>query len=344
MTFREIVGHRHVLSRVSRAISRGTLPSSLLFSGPRGVGKFTTAAALAQALNCEAPVHGQDLALDGCGSCPTCRRIAAEKFSELLVVRPDESGSVKIDAIRDVLGRVGYRPFEGRRRVVIVDDADSCQVGAQNALLKTLEEPSPSTVFVLISSRADALLATIRSRCPQFRFGQLAPGDVAQLLQRDHGRSEAEAIAQAAAADGSLGRALGVETGSWRHARDVAESLLRAVSRSPDERRRLEAARLLAERGEAPRSGKRVGAAGDRAVVGERLQALAVVLRDVCVISTRAKSPMASLERQPALAELAQVYPPARALRAFSAVDRARLALERNASPKVVADWLAFQL
>lgn len=348
MTFREIFGHRDVLRRVSRAVSRDTLPPSLLFAGPRGVGKASTAVALAQVLNCEAPFRATDseLALDSCGECPSCRRVAAGKFSELLVVRPDDSGSVKIDAIRDVLGRVGYRPFEGRRRVVVIDEADTCQVGAQNALLKTLEEPSPSTVFILVSSRPDALLATIRSRCPQFRFGLLPTSDVARILQRDHGRSEAEALELAASAEGSVGRALAEETGGFLHARDVAATILRAVSKSSDERRRLEAAKMLAERGDAPKTSRRgSAAAGDRALVAERLQALALVLRDVCVMTTRAKvSWVASVDRQSVLAELASAFPAPRALRAFSAVDRARLALERNVSPKVVADWLAFQL
>lgn len=348
MTFREIFGHRHVLRRVSRALSRDTLPPSLLFAGPRGVGKASTAVAVAQALNCEQAVRGtgEEFALDSCGVCATCRRVASGKFSELLVVRPDESGSVKIEAIRDVLGRVGYRPFEGRRRMVVIDEADSCQVGAQNALLKTLEEPSPSTVFVLISSRPDALLATIRSRCPQFRFGLLPTADVARALQRDHGRAEAEAIELAAGAEGSIGRALTEGAAGFIHARELAETLLRSVSKSADERRRLEAARMLADRGDAPKSSKRgSAAASDRALVAERLQALAVVLRDVCVLTTRAKpSWVANVDRQPILSELAQAFPAPRALRAFSAVDRARVALERNVSPKVVADWLAFQL
>lgn len=348
MTFRDLLGHRHVLQRVSRAVARGSLPPSMLFSGPRGVGKAATAVALAQVLNCESLVAGigEDLALDSCGTCATCRRVAAGKFAELIVLRPDDSGSVKIDTVRDVLGRVGYRPFEGRRRVVLLDDADALQVAAQNALLKTLEEPNPSTVFVLVSSRPDALLATIRSRCPQFRFGPLPAADIARLVQRGQGCSEAEALQRAAAADGSIGRALAEGTDGFAHARDVAEAVLRALARGADERRRLEVAKLLAERGEAPKSSKRgTAAASDRALVGDRLQALAVVLRDVCVMTTRAKASwVANVDRQSVLADLAAAFPAPRALRAFSAVDRARVALERNASPKVVADWLAFQL
>jgi len=136
MPLRHIAGHRHLLERLAQAIERGTLPPSLIFSGPEGVGKRTAAIALAQALNCERPVPWPDSApdesgapgasgTDGCGECGACRRIARGVHADLLMIAPGDSGSIKVDQIREAIDRSSYRPFEGRRRVVIVDEADA---------------------------------------------------------------------------------------------------------------------------------------------------------------------------------------------------------------------------
>src|SRR5437868_4054634 len=160
--FRDIVGHRPVVTLLARSVSRESLPPSLVFAGPGGVGKRLVATATAQALNCTARDKPP---LDACGVCHTCRRIARGVHPDVLLVEPGDSGSIKIDRVREIVESAGYRPFEGRRRVVIIDEADALVAGAQNALLKTLEEPPPSSVFILVTSRPDALLPTVRSRC-----------------------------------------------------------------------------------------------------------------------------------------------------------------------------------
>ena len=118
--------------------------------------------------------------------------------ADVLVIEPGESGSIKIEQVRDAIERTAYRPFEGRRRVVIIDDADAIVPQAQNALLKTLEEPAAASTFVLVTSRPDVLLPTVRSRCQRLRFGRLAPADVAAVLMREHQYTEADAHAAAA--------------------------------------------------------------------------------------------------------------------------------------------------
>jgi DNA polymerase-3 subunit delta' len=355
MTFRDILGHRAIVLRLARAVGRETLPASLVFGGAEGIGKRTTALALAQALNCETPARWEleDAAeraavagplVDACGRCATCRRIADGRFSEVIQLSPDEGGSIRIETVREVLDRVGYRPFEGRRRVILIDNADTLQPGAQNAMLKSLEEPGSSSVFVLISSRPDALLATVRSRCPRFRFGPLPAGLVQSALVERFGWTDEQARLAAAGAEGSLGAALAASTDSVEATRDLAVDLLRAVARRAEAPQRLEAGQRLAERGEGPRR-RGTAAASDRATVADRLAALAVVLRDVSVLTTRADARwLAGAGRRSDLVDLAAAYDGPRLVRAFSAVDRARQALERNVSPKVVADWLAFQL
>ncbi len=100
------------------------------------------------------------------------------------LVEPGDTGVIKVDQVREVVERTAYRPFEGRRRVVIVDEADAMLSEAQNALLKTLEEPPSASMFVLVTSRPDELLPTVRSRCQRLRFGRLTAGEIAAVLMK----------------------------------------------------------------------------------------------------------------------------------------------------------------
>ena len=139
MPFSTVVGHARVLSLVARAVAQDTLPPALLLAGPAGVGKRRIAGAVGEALNCVAPIRGGALEIDACGECAACRRIARGVHPDVIVLEPDDGGVIKIDRVRDVIDKAGYRPFEGRRRVVTFDEADALVVPAQNALLKTLE-------------------------------------------------------------------------------------------------------------------------------------------------------------------------------------------------------------
>ena len=344
MPFRDITGHRHLLELVARAAIRGTLPPSVIFAGPEGVGKRTSAVALAQLVNCLTPVNlsaapgpGEgESPKDACGTCASCRRIGRGVHGDVLLIEPGESGSIKVDQVREAIERAAYRPFEGRRRVVIVDQADAVTVEAQNALLKTLEEPPPSSSFVLVTSRPDVLLPTVRSRCQCLRFGRLAPADVVSVLMQEHQFAEAAAHAAASLSDGSVGRALEGGTEAFVDAREAAAGLLETVATSRDPRRRLEGAKALTG---AARGGS------DREVLARRLHALSSILRDLGVLLSRADERcLANADLRPLLQRLVRSFDGERALRAFSAADRALWALERNASPKIVADWLAFQI
>jgi DNA polymerase-3 subunit delta' len=182
-------GHRRIAELLARSTARGALPPSLIFAGPPGSGTRETAIALAQLLNClkvkTAAALGASNAsgiadtADACGSCAACEKIVRGVHPDVLLVEPGDNGSIKIDQIRDVVDRSGFRPFEGRRRVVVIDVADAMAAAAQNALLKTLEEPTPSSVFILVTARPDVLLPTVRSRCVRLAFaaGSATPID-----------------------------------------------------------------------------------------------------------------------------------------------------------------------
>ena len=335
--FSNVIGHRRLVALLSRAIARDTLPPALLLAGPAGVGKRRVAIAVARAINCLEPRTTNELERDACGKCASCRRIERATHPDVIVIEPGDSGSIKIEAVRDVIDRASYRPFEGRRRVVIIDEADALVVPAQNALLKTLEEMPAASIFLLVSSIPDALLPTVRSRCPRLRFGSLAPAEVSQALVRDHRFSEADARAAAADANGSVGRALAGDSADLTAARDDARRMLEQSARTAEPARRLDAVKDL--------SGTKGTSAADRDQMAACLRALASLLRDLGIVATHADRRMlANADLEPHLEKLTSAFDHERSLRAYAAVDKALDALKRNASPKVVADWLVLQL
>ena len=309
MPFQDIVdlrvhlGHRRLVGLLARSVDCDTLPPSLIFSGPAGAGTRETAIATAQAINCLSP-KGEGESRDSCGTCAACTRIARGTHPDVVIVEPGDTGSISVDQVRNVIDRAGYKPFEGRRRVVILDEADAMAAHAQSALLKTLEEPPPSSVFILVTARPDMLLATVQSRCPRLRF----PAAETEAVDTD--------------------------------AREIAQRVLEEVAASHQPPERLEAAKdLLAGTG-----GGNTGAE-DRAQVSSHLQAMASLLRDVELLSTRADiRGLANADVRPDLDRLTKAYHGERGLRAFTAVDRALVALDRNASVKIVADWLVLSL
>src|SRR5579863_9512568 len=112
MSFRDVIGHRRLVGLLARSIQRHSLPPSLIFAGPAGIGKRLTAVAVAQALNCPTPTTTLDGEIDACGVCGACARIARGVHPDVLLIEPGDSGSIKIEQIRDAVDRTGYRPFE----------------------------------------------------------------------------------------------------------------------------------------------------------------------------------------------------------------------------------------
>jgi DNA polymerase III subunit delta' len=335
--FSRIVGHRRLIALLSRAVARGTLPPATLLAGPAGVGKRRAAIAIAQALNCLNPRTSPELDRDACGECAACRRIERGVHPDVIVLAPGDTGTIKIDDVREVVSKAGFRPFEARRRVVIIDEADALVDAAQNALLKTLEEPPSASIFILVSSMPDALLSTVRSRCPRLRFGPLTAGEVADILIRDHGYDESEARAAAADADGSVGRALSAESADLADARSSATRLLEHAARATDPARRLDAAREL--------TGAKSTPAAERDQLAACLRSLSSLLRDLGILASSVDAgALANADLRSELERLGRVYDSDRTVTAYTAVDQALAALERNASPKVVADWLVLQL
>jgi DNA polymerase III subunit delta' len=351
MPFRDVTGHRSLLTLLAGAIERSSLPQSLIFSGPEGIGKRLAAIGLAQTINCLNRVSrdGADpeaLPIDGCGTCNACRRIAQGNHPDVILT---ELGA-NLNDIRGLIDMAGYRPFEGKHRVFILDDADRLSSESQNALLKTLEEPPPSSSFVLVTSRPELLLITVRSRCPMLRFGRLPAAEVAQLLVEKHGLDAARAREAALAGEGSVSRALLEASDEGAATRDLVEQALQVVQHARGPVEKLRAAGMLLEPGETksrPRGkGGRIvsKAAGERDLLGQRLAALNAALRDLAAVGMAANPNTLSSAPSHALQTLVKGFGTERLLAAFDAVGQAQQALDRNVSPKTVADWLAFQL
>jgi len=240
--------------------------------------------------------------------------------------------------VRDVIHETGFKPFEGKKRVSIFDGADAINDEGQNALLKTLEEPPASSVLVLVTAQPGALLPTVRSRCPTVRFSPLSPDDVASWLMTTKRMNETKARDIAAVVRGSLAAAAAVAEEGIGSFRAGAQRALELVAEARDTRDRLAATAAIVGKG------KGTGAS-EREALSEHLHAMAALLRDLGVLATRADAgAVANVDLRPALEALSPSFDHDRTIRAFEAVDCALAALERNGSPKTVADWLVLQL
>jgi DNA polymerase III subunit delta' len=289
-------------------------------------------------VNCLEPVLSSsgDLPIDACGTCRSCDRISRGMHVDVPMLEPDERASIKIDIVRDLLSRVGYRPFEGKRRLVLIRDAETLEGAAQNALLKSLEEPPPATTFILVTSVPGALLPTVKSRCMRLAFGRLTAAELTTALVRDHEFSDADARTAVPLANGSLGEALALSDEDVAAQRDLAIQLLMQTARRGDTQTRLQAASALVGAPKKERSRE------EMAVI---LRFASSMLRDIEALNAGAD---ASVLANPIvtgdLTDLAREFSGDRAREAFSAVDQALMALERNAGIKVVAEWLAVQI
>jgi DNA polymerase-3 subunit delta' len=189
MSWHGIYGHDRVLEQLRRSAARGRLAGTYLFVGPEGIGKRTFALKLAQSLLCS---QAAEAALDPCEQCNTCIQVRAQSHPDLhLVSRPEGRSTVPLELLlgpperrmqEGLCHSIALRPFSGRRKVAIIDDADYLAVEGANALLKTLEEPPPGAVLILIGTSPEKQLPTIRSRCQTIRFQPLEPSLVARLL------------------------------------------------------------------------------------------------------------------------------------------------------------------
>ena len=205
MKLADVVGHERAVARLRHAAA-GRVPAAILILGPPGVGKRTLADAFTARLLCAAPVDG-----DACGTCAQCTRVAAGTHPDVrLVERDEDRRDIRIDQARDLCRWLGLQPLMTDRKVAIIDGAHYLNEHGQNALLKTLEEPPGNSVLLLLAASAALVLPTVRSRCQLVRLDPL-PGEAVARVLEARGVDRERASVLAALAEGSPGRALGLD-------------------------------------------------------------------------------------------------------------------------------------
>src|SRR5215468_11587551 len=253
MALSDVQGQPRAVHALQAALSHGTVHHAWLLTGPPGVGKELSALGMAQALVC--PVAP----LKGCGKCTACTRVVHFHHPDVLWLMPEDeavrrklaarsdfdhvpSREIRVDQVRRLQERLALRPLEAPRKVVLLLPAEAMNPQAQNAFLKTLEEPPPDTVLLLVTAAPDRLLPTLRSRCVRVAFGPLPHGFVREEVQRRLEIPTDVAEAVASLADGSLERALDLDAERLADRRGLIErfesvtgSDLRTVLRFADE-------------------------------------------------------------------------------------------------------------
>ncbi len=290
----EIYGQGKAIAFLKDILRRGEMPHALVFTGPRGVGKFGTALLFAAALLCPS---GEP---DGCSS---CLKVSRGVHPDLHVLEA-EGSQILIDQVRGLEGELRIKPQESRRKVVIVDEAGSMNQDAANAFLKTLEEPPPETYIVLVAESREELLETVASRCHEVRFSALGKKDIEAFLTAAEGVEAAEAERLARLSGGIFGRALlwardpGMAS-FWSRGVEMAaslrrSSLLAALEMAAGER---EGLKRLEGRGE------EVGPGGGGADAGAYLKAMDKRAADLLRkrLERRAKRETLKRRRQAAL-------------------------------------------
>ena len=174
-TFDDVVGQEHITQTLKQQVSSGRLSHAYLFTGTRGTGKTTCAKILSRAVNCQNPVNGNP-----CNQCPAC--LGIENGSILDVLELDAASNNGVDQVRALRDEAVYTPAAVKKRVYIVDEVHMLSIPAFNALLKILEEPPAHLMFILATTELHKVPATIKSRCQQFSFKRILPGQIAQRL------------------------------------------------------------------------------------------------------------------------------------------------------------------
>src|SRR5438876_10573448 len=211
--FDGVVGQRLITETLKNAILHDRVAHAYIFSGARGVGKTTTARILAKALNCTGDQEKGGPTVTPCGECPSCVEIAAGNSVDVLEI--DAASNRGIDEIRELRETVRYLPARDRTRVFIIDEVHMLTTEAFNALLKTLEEPPPRSLFILATTEPHKLPTTIQSRCQHFAFRLLDYSEIYSQLERiaaaEKIQADAKALAAIAeAAEGSVREALSI--------------------------------------------------------------------------------------------------------------------------------------
>ena len=255
MSFNNILGQERAKKILINSLIKGNISHAYIFAGPDEVGKKLTALTFAKVLNCSlSETHRDrlDMVVDSCDECLSCRKIDSLNHPDLTIIKKEdvdtktntiseikrdfgdededkESISIKIGAIRELQRRLSLKPYEGKRKVAIIDNAEDMITASSNAFLKTLEEPPGETVIILITSNMHSLLPTVVSRCQVIKFNPLSDEHIKEILLKNYKFSENDASILSSLSKGRLGSAL---TADYKELCKYREDVLKMIKSS----------------------------------------------------------------------------------------------------------------
>ncbi|MGC3995672.1 MAG: DNA polymerase III subunit delta' [Propionicimonas sp.] len=375
----DLIGQERVVETLQRAVrgsaadgNRHAMTHAWLFTGPPGSGRSNAARAFAAALQCP---------LGGCGECNTCTTALSGAHPDVTLVRTEQL-SIGVDEVRDLVRRAAMSPTLSRHQVLVVEDADRITERGADALLKSIEEPAPRTVWVLCAPTSDDVVATIRSRCRQVELSTPRTSAIAELLQRRDGVEPALARFAARVAQGHIGRARALARNEDARQRrqqvldlpgrltslgaclDAASTLVDAASAEAaqvtadlDARERAELSEALGftTKGARPRNAQAAlrDLEDQQKARAKRLQrdALDRVLteltsfyRDVLVVQTAAGAELINAELGDSITAIAGGTTPDATVARLDAILACRTALETNVAPLLAMEALMLSL
>ena len=336
--FDELTGNSRVKEILKRMLVSDRLPGAMLFTGEEGIGKKLFALEIARALNCRTPKDGE-----ACGVCSSCVRIKklnyptrddADEWTQIIWTDYPDVGLVvapkrvlRVEQMRQIEKEANFRPFEGKARVFLIDEADKLNDASANALLKVLEEPPKTSHLILITARPAMLLPTILSRCQMIRFSPLTPDEIARYLIKNDIDAKTARL-RARAAGGSMGRALSGDLVTFTSQRKAMLKVLNALVLSEDR------AQLL-------RSAEQLNEAQYKDEFEERLDVLETLIRDAWMLSLGVDtSRIVNGDLSAELKEVAQKLDPSRAGDWILQIEDLREQLIVNVNRKITTDSL----
>lgn len=317
-----VYGHDWAVDHLRRALANGRVRHAYLIVGTESIGKETLARAFAMTLNCVEA----DEAARPCGRCSACRRIAAGSHPDILYSENDPvTGVLKTEEVRAVMSRIALKPYEARYRIAIFRDFDHARGNAQDALLKTLEEPPPQAVLILLAPAPETLLSTITSRSQIISLRPVAADVIREVLIQHKGASLDQADLLAGLSGGRLGWA-------FRALEDPAilDQRTQALDLLEDTLSRNRAGRFeIAD-----------GLSRDKLALTPLLELWQTYWRDVLLLTQGAATPPANLDRRDALEKLAFSLTPEEALGALKATRRTLDDLSKNLNLRLALEVL----
>jgi DNA polymerase-3 subunit delta' len=337
--FDQLTGNARVKAVLKRMLVNDRLPGALLFAGEEGIGKKLFALEVARALNCRTPKDHE-----ACGVCPSCVRVAtlnypqredAEEWTHIIWTDHPDVGLVvapkrvlRVEQMRQIEKEANFRPFEGKARVFLIDEADKLNDASANALLKVLEEPPKTSYLILITARPAMLLPTILSRCQMIRFSPLTPDEIETHLTKNNLVDSKTARLRARAAGGSMGRALSGDLVTFTSQRKAMLKVLNALVISNDRTQLL-------------RSSEQLNEAEYRDEFEQRLDVLETLIRDAWMLSLGVEpSQLVNEDLAAELKEISKNLVPTRAGDWILQIEDLREQLIVNINRKVTTDAL----